>query len=159
MKISNVQGYYVIGVFNVKMEYNVGIFWCLVYIFGVVYIFMVGKCYKKQVFDVVCVWVWILYFYYDVFEDLLENILYDCWFVGVEFDEKVEFLYYFMYLKCVIYLLGFEDQGLLDFILEKCYMLVKFFGNLLMNVGVIGSIVCYDWVSKLEYVLLFYYNS
>lgn len=158
MKTSNVQGYYAIGVFNAKTEHNVGTLWRSAYILGASYIFTVGKRYKKQSSDVVRAWARIPYFHYDTFEDLLENIPYDCRLIGIELDDRAEFLHEFSHPKRAIYLLGSEDQGLPENILEKCHMLVKLPGNSSMNVGVTGSIVCHDRISKMPQVLPGYHN-
>jgi tRNA G18 (ribose-2'-O)-methylase SpoU len=149
MKTSNIQGYYAIGVFNAKTEHNIGTLWRSAYILGAAYIFTVGKRYKKQTSDVLKTWARIPYFHYETIEDLMENIPYDCRLVGVELNDSAGFLHEFEHPKRAIYLLGSEDQGLPESVLEKCHYLVKLPGNSSMNVAVTGSIVCHDRAAKM----------
>lgn len=148
MQTSNIQGYYAIGVFNAKTHHNIGTLWRSAYILGASYIFTVGKRYKKQTSDVVKAWARIPYFHYDTIEELLQNIPYDCRLVGVELTENAEFLHDFQHPMRAIYLLGSEDQGLPETVLEKCHFTVKLPGNSSLNVAVTGSIVCHDRAAK-----------
>jgi len=153
MHTSNVQGYYAIGVFNAKTEHNVGTLWRSAYIMGAAYIFTIGKRYKKQTSDVLKTWARIPYFHYDTMEDLLENIPYDCRLVGIELNEEATFLHEFTHPMRAIYLLGSEDQGLPQSILDKCHFTVKLPGNSSLNVAVTGSIVCHDRATKVPSLL------
>lgn len=148
MITKNVQGYYAIGVFNPKTDHNIGTLWRSAYILGASYIFTVGKRYKKQSSDVTRTWARIPYFHYDTLEDLTENIPYDCLLVGVELTENAQFLHDFEHPKRAIYLLGSEDQGLPEPILERCNAIVKLPGNSSLNVAVTGSIICHDRAAK-----------
>lgn len=51
-------------------------------------------------------------------------------------------------LKRAIYLLGAEDTGIPDNILNDCDSIVQLPGNYCLNVAVAGSIVLYDRNSK-----------
>lgn len=150
MNTKNVQGYYAIGVFNPKTDHNIGTLWRSAYILGASYIFTVGKRYKKQSSDVTRTWARIPYFHYDTLEDLTNNIPYDCLLVGIELTEDAQFLHEFEHPKRAIYLLGSEDQGLPEPILERCNAVVKLPGNSSLNVAVTGSIVCHDRAAKVE---------
>lgn len=94
-------------------------------------------------------WSRIPLFSYDDFDELLKNIPYDCRLIGVELDDRAEMLHTFEHPKRAIYLLGAEDTGLPDFVLEKCHMIIKLPGNNSLNVGVTGSIVLHDRCSKI----------
>lgn len=153
MQTTNVQGYCAIGVFNAKTEHNIGTLWRSAYILGAAYIFTVGKRYKKQTSDVLKTWARIPYFHYDTIGDLLNNIPYDCRLVGIELEDKATFLHEFDHPKRAIYLLGSEDQGLPESVLEKCHYTVKLPGNSSLNVAVTGSIVLHDRVTKVETLL------
>lgn len=148
MHTNNVQGYCAIGVFNAKTEHNIGTLWRSAYILGASYIFTVGKRYKKQTSDVLKTWARIPYFHYNTIEDLCENIPYDCRLVGIELTDEATFLHEFRHPQRAIYLLGSEDQGLPESILEKCHFTVKLPGNSSLNVAVTGSIVLHDRVAK-----------
>lgn len=149
MKTGDNNGYYAIGVFRGKTEHNIGTLWRSAYILGAAYIFTVDGKYKKQSSDVLRTWARIPLFQYKDFDELLKNIPYDCLLVGVEIDERAEMLSEFEHPKRAIYLLGAEDTGLPDFVRERCHMLIKLPGNSSLNVGVTGSIVIHDRVSKM----------
>lgn len=153
MKAQNINGYCAIGVFRGKTEHNIGTLWRSAYILGAQYIFTVDGRYKKQSSDVLRTWARIPLFNYDDFDELLKNIPYDCRLVGVEMDDRAEFLHEFQHPKRAIYLLGAEDTGLPEFVKEKCHMIIKLPGNSSLNVGVTGSIVLHDRVSKMPTVL------
>lgn len=150
MQTSNVNGYFAIGIYNAKTEHNIGTLWRSAYVLGASYIFTVGKRYKKQTSDVMRTWARIPYFHYDTIEDLFENIPYDCRMVGVELTEDASFLHEFDHPKRAIYLLGAEDTGLPEQVLEKCHFIVKLPGNSSLNVAVTGSIVAHDRAAKMQ---------
>lgn len=150
MKTGKNSGYFAIGVFRGKTHHNIGTLWRSAYILGASYIFTVDGRYKKQASDVPRTWSRIPLFNYKDFDELLANIPYDCRLVGVEIDDRAEMLHEFEHPKRAIYLLGAEDTGLPDYVLEKCHMIVKLPGNSSLNVGVTGGIVIHDRVSKIE---------
>lgn len=145
----NEKGYCAIGVFRGKTHHNIGTLWRSAFILGASYIFTCEGKYKKQSSDVVRAWSRIPLFNYKDFEDLLNNIPYDCRLVGIEIDDNAEMLHEFQHPRRAIYLLGAEDTGLPDFVKEKCHFLVKLPGNSSLNVGVTGSIVLHDRYSKI----------
>lgn len=149
MKTGDNNGYFAIGVFRSKTEHNVGTLWRSAYILGAAYIFTVDGKYKKQASDVLRTWARIPLFQYRNFDEMLTNIPYDCQLIGVEIDERAEMLAEFEHPKRAIYLLGAEDTGLPDFVREKCHKLIRLPGNSSLNVGVTGSIVIHDRVSKI----------
>ena len=148
MITGNTQGYFAIGIFNAKTEHNIGTLWRTAYILGAAYIFTVGKRYKKQSSDVMRTWARIPYFHYDTLDDLLENIPYDCRLIGIELTDDAGWLHEMEHPKRAIYLLGSEDQGLPESVLNRCQQVVKLPGNSSLNVAVTGSIVIHDRVSK-----------
>lgn len=153
MQTNNINGYFAIGIYNAKTEHNIGTLWRSAYVLGASYIFTVGKRYKKQSSDVVRAWARIPYFHYDTIEDLFENIPYDCRVIAVELTENAQFLHEFDHPKRAIYLLGAEDGGLPEQILEKCHYTVKIPGNSSLNVAVTGSIVAHDRACKVPATL------
>ncbi len=148
MKTVNIKGYHAIGIYRGKTHHNMGTLWRSAYILGASYIFTVDGKYKKQSSDVLRAWARIPLFSYKTFDDLLDNIPYDCRLIGVEIDDRAEMLHDFEHPKRAIYLLGAEDTGLPEFVKEKCHFLIKLPGNSSLNVGVTGSIVLHDRVSK-----------
>ncbi len=149
MKTIHNQGYFAIGIYRGKTEHNIGTLWRTAYILGASYIFTIDKRYKKQTSDVLKTWARIPMFHYRTTEDFLKSIPYDCRLIGVEMTEKSEMLSNFQHPKRGIYLLGAEDEGLPEEILDACHYLVKLPGNNSLNVAVAGSIVLHDRVSKI----------
>lgn len=148
MQTINKKGYCAIGVFRGKTEHNIGTLWRSAFILGAAYIFTVENKYKKQSSDVVRAWSRIPLFHHKTFDDLLNNIPHDCRLVGVEIDDKAEWLHEFQHPKRAIYLLGAEDTGLPEEVKAKCHFLIKLPGNTSLNVGVTGSIVLHDRATK-----------
>lgn len=148
MKTVNKKGYCAIGVYRGKTTHNLGTLWRSAYILGASYIFTVENKYKKQSSDVLRTWSRIPLFHYKTFDDLLENIPYDCRLVGIEIDDRAEMLHEFEHPKRAIYVLGAEDTGLPEEIKKKCHFIIKLPGNTSLNVGVTGSIVLHDRATK-----------
>lgn len=153
MITGNTGGYYAIGVFNPKTEHNIGTLWRSAYVLGAAYIFTVGKRYKKQTSDVTKTWARIPYFHYDTLDDLLNNIPYDCQLIGIELTENAGWLHEMEHPKRAIYLLGSEDQGLPESVLDRCRQVIRLPGNSSLNVAVTGSIVLHDRVTKVSVAL------
>lgn len=146
-------GYFAIGIWHPKREYNLGTLWRSAYILGAAYIFTIGKNYKKQTSDVLKTWARIPYFHFETEEDFLKHIPYDCWLVGAELDEKSVSLANFEHPKRAIYLLGAEDNGIPPKLLERCQHLVQLPGHFSLNVAVAGSILLYDRQVKTPKIL------
>ncbi len=153
MKTSSSKGYCAIGVYQGKTEHNIGTLWRSAYILGAAYIFTVEKKYKKQSSDVLKAWSRIPLFHHKTIEDLLDNIPYDCRLIGVEITDDATDLIEFEHPKRAIYLLGSENNGLPQSVLDKCHFVVRLKGNSSLNVGVTGSIVLYDRANKIETTL------
>ena len=148
MQTINKKGYCAIGVYRGKTEHNIGTLWRSAFILGAAYIFTVENKYKKQSSDVVRAWSRIPLFHHKTFDDLLNNIPHDCRLVGIEIDDRAEWLHEFEHPKRAIYLLGAEDTGLPEEVKAKCHFLIKLPGNTSLNVGVTGSIVLHDRATK-----------
>jgi tRNA G18 (ribose-2'-O)-methylase SpoU len=153
LKTSESAGYSAIGVYQGKTEHNIGTLWRSAYILGASYIFTVEKRYKKQSSDVIRTWSRIPLFHYDNFDELLKNIPYDCRLIGVEITDDAQELHEFQHPRRAIYLLGSENNGLPQHVLDKCHFVIRLKGNSSLNVGVTGSIVLYDRVAKSDVVL------
>lgn len=150
MKTSESQGYCAIGVYQGKTEHNIGTLWRSAYILGASYIFTIEKKYKKQSSDVLRTWARIPLFHHKTFADFLNNIPYDCRLVAIEITDDAEELDSFVHPKRAIYLLGSENNGLPESVLEKCHYVVRLKGNSSLNVGVTGSIVLHDRCAKIN---------
>ena len=153
MKTINDEGYYAIGIFRGKTHHNLGTLWRSAFVLGAKYIFTIENKYKKQTSDVVRAWSRIPLFHYKTFEEFTKNIPYDCQVIGVELTDDATFLHEFEHPKRAIYILGAEDAGLPDFVLERCQKVIKLPGFSSLNVGVTGAIVMHDRVTKLPTTL------
>jgi len=143
-------GYSAIGILYHKREYNLGTLWRSAYILGASFIFTIGTKYKKQTSDVLKTWSRIPLFHYDDFEEFRNNIPYDCRLVGVELTDDATPLKDFKHPRRAIYLLGAEDNGLPQKVLDQCHEVIQLPGNYSLNVAVTGSIVLNDRVQKLD---------
>lgn len=141
-------GYFGIGIENIKTEYNIGTLFRSAYTFGADFIFTINKRYKQQSSDTFKTSRHIPLFNYETFEDFYKNMPYSCMLVGIEIDPKAEVLKDFIHPERCIYLLGAEDHGLTKKATEKCHKLIQIPSIKCLNVSVAGSIIMYDRMIK-----------
>lgn len=142
--MKNKRGYFGIGIFNVKTEYNIGTLWRSAQIMGASFIFTIGNRYKKQATDTSKAWRSIPLNNYANLEAFYQSMPYDCMLVGIELHDKSEPIKTFTHPERCIYLLGAEDSGLSNDAINKCHKLVQLPGEFSLNVSTAGSIVMYD---------------
>ena len=142
-------GFFGIGIMNNVDELNIGTLWRSAYILGASFIFTVDKKYKKQTTDVVNAWQKIPLYHYDGIDDLIANLPYDTPLIGIELDEDAVAITDFSHPHRCAYLLGNEQSGLPQHVLDKCHRLIQLPGDYSLNVSVAGSIVMYDRLAKL----------
>lgn len=143
------RGYFGIGIINGKNEVNLGTLWRSANIFGASFIFTIGRRYPKrgQSTDTMKTDRHIPLYEYDNFEDF--KIPRNCELIAIELDTKSKPIQLFKHPERAIYLLGAEDKGIPDIILNKC-RIIQLPGNHCLNVSVAGSIVMYDRILKAE---------
>ena len=136
-------GYFEIGIYHTKTEVNVGTLWRSAYQLGAQGIFTIGKRYKSQSSDTVKAWKQIPLRNYIDFEDFNNHRPAEAILVGVEFGGHK--LSSYVHPKNCIYLLGAEDSGLPQEIIDKCNQLISIesVNTQSYNVAVAGSIVMY----------------
>lgn len=138
-------GYFGIGIENVKSEHNVGTLWRSAQSFGASFIFTIGARVKLQTSDTGKAHRSLPLYRYPTFDDFHAHIPFGCWLVGVEFPhEGAVPLQGFVHPPQCVYLLGSEDHGLSKQALEKCRSVVFVPCRECLNVAVVGSIVMYD---------------
>jgi tRNA G18 (ribose-2'-O)-methylase SpoU len=143
------RGYFAVGIYHPKTPVNIGTLWRSAYGFGASYVFSIGARYRRQSSDTPNTTLQIPYFKYTDFEDFKLHLPYDCPIVAVEITDEAQELNNFHHLPRMIYLLGAEDHGIPQEILNKCHRIVKIGGSsFCFNVAVAGSIVMYDRVMK-----------
>lgn len=139
------RGYFGIGIFHPKYDCNVGTLWRSAYAFGASFIYTIGPRFKKQASDTTKTWKSIPMFSYESFDDFINNTPYDCPIVGVELDKKALSLETFAHPERACYLLGAEDHGLPQKIMNACYCIVQIPRlQVCLNVSVVGTIIMYD---------------
>ncbi|WP_448213551.1 RNA methyltransferase [Colwellia sp. MEBiC06753] len=140
-------GFFGIGILNNVDEVNIGTLWRSAYILGAAFIFTVDKKYKKQSTDVVNAWQKIPLYHYGSVEELIKHLPYDTRLIGVELDEKSQALATFNHPHRCVYLLGNEQSGLPQAVIDQCHQLIQLPGDYSLNVSVAGSIVMYDRIA------------
>ena len=142
-----------IGILNNVDELNIGTLWRSAYILGASFIFTVDRKYKAQSSDVTSAWTKIPLYHYKNIAELKSNLPYSTRLVGVEMTEDSTALSEFVHPARAVYLLGNEQIGLSANLLNECHSVISLPGNFSMNVAVVGSILMYDRVTKIQSVL------
>jgi tRNA G18 (ribose-2'-O)-methylase SpoU len=140
------RGYFEIGIYHTKTEFNMGTLWRSAYQLGASGIFTIGRRYKKQSSDTYKVFRHVPLRHYADFNDFQTHRPLGAILVGIEMGGIP--LSEFSHPQRAIYLLGAEDHGLPEKILEQCNMVLSLesIGPLSYNVAVAGSIVMYHRV-------------
>lgn len=138
------RGYFGIGIEGSKFESNIGILFRSAKLMGADFVFTIGKRYNRQCTDTLdSKGNMPLYHYKDV-DDFLSHLPLDCTLVAVELTDDARELEDFTHPKSCVYVLGAEDNGVSDKILNECSHVVKLNTEISLNVSVTGSLVMYD---------------
>jgi tRNA G18 (ribose-2'-O)-methylase SpoU len=142
------RGYFEIGIYHTKKEVNVGTLWRSAYLLGATGIFTIGKRYQRQASDTPNTTLHIPLRQHLAFEEFLVNMPTGAILVGIEMNGKP--LKEFSHPERAVYLLGAEDHGLPNAVMERCKQLVSIESvrPQSFNVAVAGSIVMYDRLIK-----------
>ncbi len=146
-------GFYGIGIVNNVDEINIGTLWRSAYILGASFIFTVDRKYQKQGSDVTKAWIKIPLYHYTSVEDLKTHLPYNTPLVGVEMTPNAVALSDFKHPPRAVYLLGNEQIGLSDRVLQQCHSVISLPGHFSLNVAVTGSIIMYDRISQVPTAL------
>ena len=141
-------GYYGIGIYNNKYKENIGTLWRSAYSFNANFIFTICKRYKYQSSDVNKTWKNIPLYHYIDFDIFYENMPKDCILLGIELTDMAININEFNHPKRAIYLLGSEDGGLPNRIVNRCHSVIVLPGKYCLNVSIAGSIVMFDRLVK-----------
>lgn len=133
-----------IGILNGKSDINYGTLLRSAYMFNVNFAFIIGRRFKKQASDTYRSERHMPVFEFLNFEEAYANTPHGCQWVAVEQTERSMCLFVFRHPENVIYLLGAEDTGIPNNIIEKCKHVVSIPTERSLNVAVAGSIVLYD---------------
>ena len=137
------RGFFEIGIYHNKTPSNLGTLWRSAYQLGASGIFVIGKRYPKQGSDTIKAYRHIPLREYEDFDHFQNSRPYDCVLIGIEIGKNI--LEEFSHPQRAIYLLGAEDNGLPENVLQKCQTTIGLsaINTLSYNVSVAGSIVMY----------------
>lgn len=139
------RGFYGIGIYHPKTNVNIGTLWRSAHIFGASFIFTIGKRYQKQSSDTMCSPRHIPLYDYLSFEEFKDNLPYLAQLICVEIYQKSKRLKTFKHPHQAVYLLGAEDYGIPEKILnESIVVQIESPESHCLNVSVSGSIILYD---------------
>jgi len=138
------RGYFGIGIYHTKMEVNIGTLWRSAQQLGAAFIFTIGRRYKKQASDTSKAYLHLPLYHYLDWDEFKSHMPKNCLTVAVEMGGTA--LSSFAHPERAIYILGAEDNGLPDVIVDDCNMLVSLEAINIpsYNVAVAGSIVMYS---------------
>lgn len=140
--------YFGIGIYHPKTEENVGTLFRTAYCFGASFVFTIGRRYKPQRSDTTNTVDRIPIYHYSSFSELSLPI--GCQLIGIELTKDSQSLTKFNHPIKSCYILGSEDHGLPQKILNECHHIVQIpNAKECLNVSVAGSIILYDRNVKL----------
>lgn len=138
------RGYFGLALYHPKKSSNWGTLVRTANLLECSFIAAIGARYPIQGSDTLKTHKHVPVFEFPTFEEFRKHCMpYDCQLVGVELDNRAKDLKDFVHPERAIYLMGAEDHGLPQKIMDECQHLVKLKGRYSMNVAVAGSIVLY----------------
>ncbi len=142
-------GYFGIGVIGCKSKVNMGTLWRSAYNFGASYLFVIAPRFERAVHlrqssDTVDARKHLPYFVYDTPEVFFAARPFHVPIIGVELAVQAQQLETFAHPKQAVYLLGAEDKGIPEYVLERCNSVIQIETKQCLNVATAGSIVMYD---------------
>jgi tRNA(Leu) C34 or U34 (ribose-2'-O)-methylase TrmL len=143
------RGYYGIGVINPKFDENLGSLWRSANVFNASFIYTIERKYKRSRYaDTMNTPKHIPLYEYENIENFLAHIPEGCALIAVENSENSQLLTEFTHPERCIYLLGSENKGIPEAVLDKCERIVRIPGITSLNVSIAGSIIMYDRLAK-----------
>ena len=140
------RGYFEIGIYHGKTSDNIGTLWRSAYQLGAAGIFTIGRRYRKQASDTPKAWRHIPLRNYLTFDEFVNALPFNSQIVPIEMGGTP--LSKVTHPERAIYLLGAEDHGLPQNILDKYSLNISLEGinQKSFNVAVAGSLVMYHRV-------------
>lgn len=145
------RGFFAIGVEAAKTPDNVGTLMRSAQAFGAAQTFVVGARYPRDRLDTGKSWRHVPLIEHVDAAALIASIPLECALVAVECGEHVEpkALSSFRHPERAVYVLGAEDRGVSDEVLDRADHVIAIPSQRCLNVAVAGSIVMYDRMAKL----------
>lgn len=140
------RGFFAVGVYHPKTEVNIGTLMRTAYLYDAAFVFTVGHRYKPQASDTPNTTRHIPLFNFATVDDLIAHLPDAAPLIGVELDPRAVSLHEYAHPPRGVYLLGAEDAGLPQHVIDRCHDLVVIDSvqPQSMNVSVAGSLVIYD---------------
>ena len=146
------RGYCAIGILGCKTELNIGGLWRSAHAFGCAYIFCIAPrfhpIHRRQASDTTHAAANIPYYCYGTLEEFLAARPHGAALIAVEQAPSAQPLETFVHPRCATYLLGAEDTGISEKILQRCNSVISINTPVCLNVATAGSIVLYDREAK-----------
>ena len=142
------RGFFEIGIVHGKNNVNIGTLWRSAYQLGAGGIFTIGRRYTSQASDTTKAWRHIPLRHFDDFDEFNKHRPREALIIGIEMGGEP--LHGFKHPERAIYLLGAEDHGLSQEMLNRCNKIVSLDAKrvLSFNVAVAGSLIMYDRFQK-----------
>ena len=139
---NNNRGFFEIGIYQPKYQKNIGTLYRSAYQLGATGIFSIGKAANFCV-DTTKSYRHIPYRHYTDFDEFIYLLPKESILIAIEMEGKE--LNYFSHPQQAIYLLGSENMGLPEDVVERCHCVVSIesIRTNSYNVAVAGSIVMY----------------
>lgn len=140
------RGFFAVGVYHPKTEVNIGTLMRTAYLYDAAFVFTVGRRYRPQASDTPNATRHIPLFHFSTVDDLIDHLPESTPLIGVELDPRATPLHEYTHPIRGAYLLGAEDHGLPQHVIDRCHDLVVLdsIQPQSMNVSVAGSLVIYD---------------
>lgn len=137
------RGFFGVAVYRPKHDVNVGSLWRTAVAYGAAFMATVGRRYEHQASDTGNARMHTPLHHYSSLDDLIEHLPHSCPLVGVELDPRAVPLPRFRHPVRALYLLGAEDSGLPQHVIDRCHHLVTIPAAVpwSLNVAVAGGIV------------------
>jgi tRNA G18 (ribose-2'-O)-methylase SpoU len=140
------RGYYGIGIYGSKFETNLGTLWRHALLYDANFIFTIGKRYKREPTNTSKAERHIPLYHYADWVDFMNHLPADCHVALIEQTMSTVPLNRFPHPERCAYVLGAEDGGIPNDILEAVSTVIEIPGALdvSMNVATAGTLVMYD---------------
>ena len=137
------RGYFGVAIYRPKHDTNVGSLWRTAVAYGAAFMATIGRRYVHQASDTGNARMHTPLHHYTDIDDLIAHLPHSCPLVGVELDPRAVPLDRFAHPLRALYLLGAEDHGLPQQVIDRCHHLVTIPAAVAwsLNVSVAGGIV------------------
>ncbi len=143
------RGYWGIGIYNPKHEANLGGVWRSAQAFSANFIFTVGpRRYSEQCTDIMKSTRHVPLFHYPTIEDLKSHLPHGCPLIAIEYPLAKQSLREFSHPERVVYLLGSEDNGLPERVINQCHFTITIPTKVCLNLASAATVVMYDRILR-----------